>query len=66
MSNVFSAKKKTGRPRIDSEAVNVRFPRSTLEIIDAWIARRPDPKPTRPEVIREAIVALEKLGGFSE
>jgi metal-responsive CopG/Arc/MetJ family transcriptional regulator len=58
---VFSAKKKTGRPRVDSEAVNVRLEREMLDTIDAWIAAQPDPKPTRPEAIRRILSeALEK------
>jgi hypothetical protein len=58
---VFSAKKKTGRPRVDSEAVNVRLEREMLDTIDAWIAAQPDPKPTRPEAIRRILSeALKK------
>ena len=56
MSTVFSAKKKkTGRPRVDSEAVNVRLERRLLDPLDLWIAEHADPKPTRPEAIRRAL-----------
>jgi hypothetical protein len=60
MSRVFSAKKKTGRPRVDSEAVNVRLERPALDILDAWIAAQPEPRPSRPEAIRRLLV--EALG----
>jgi hypothetical protein len=52
---VFSAKKKTGRPRVDSEAVNVRLERPALDVLDAWIAAQPEPRPTRPEAIRRIL-----------
>jgi len=56
VSTVSSAKKKkTGRPRVDSEAVNVRFMRQSLGALDAWIAGQPEPKPTRPEAIRRLV-----------
>lgn len=32
--------------------MNVRLEREQLARIDAWIARQPDPKPSRPEAIR--------------
>lgn len=51
MSNVSSAKK-IGRPPKDTEAVNVRFERTRLAEIDAWIETQ-DPKPSRPEAIRQ-------------
>jgi hypothetical protein len=57
MATVLSAKKKTGRPRVDSEAVNVRLERSPLAALDAWIAAQPEPRPSRPEAIRR-ILAL--------
>lgn len=47
--------KKRGRPPIDSEAVNLRLPRDLIEAIDA---RRRDEVdlPTRPEMIRRALI----------
>jgi len=47
-------KKKTGRPRVDSEAVNVRFVREALAAIDAW-REGVSNKPSRPEAIRRLI-----------
>ena len=51
MSSLSSAKK-IGRPKVDSEAVNVRMDRPMLNTIDAWIAEQPEPRPSRPEAIR--------------
>jgi len=65
MSRVFSAKKKTGRPRVDSEAVNVRLERPALDALDAWIAAQPEPRPSRPEAIRLALRAWLALGGVA-
>jgi len=55
MSSLPSAKKKIGRPSVDSEAVNVRIERSMLDSLDAWIAAQPEPRPSRPEAIRLAL-----------
>lgn len=44
--------RKYGRPRVDAVPVNVRLPPEQLAALDAWIAERPDPKPSRPEAIR--------------
>jgi hypothetical protein len=55
MSRLSGAKKKIGRPSVDSEAVNVRMERPQLSALDAWIAAQPDPKPTRPEAIRRLL-----------
>ena len=43
----------------------VRLQPDLLATIDAWIAERPDPKPTRPEIIREALAELERRGGLA-
>ncbi|WP_082714853.1 ribbon-helix-helix protein, CopG family [Falsirhodobacter sp. alg1] len=47
--------KKRGRPPIDSEAVNLRLPRDLIESIDKRRRDEPD-LPTRPEMIRRALV----------
>jgi hypothetical protein len=52
---ISGAKKSRGRPKVDSEAVNVRFERVPLAALDAWIAAQPDPKPSRPEAIRRLV-----------
>lgn len=65
LSTSETIKNKGGRPRVDAVPITVRLPPDLLMVIDAWIAARPDPKPSRPEVIREALIALDKRGGFS-
>jgi len=35
-----------------------------LATLDAWIAGRPDPKPTRPEALREAFTEHLKAKGY--
>jgi hypothetical protein len=37
------------------------MPDSQLAALDAWIARQPEPRPTRPEAIRR--ILTEALGG---
>lgn len=48
-----------GRPRVDSERVDTRFPRELLDLIDAWAADQDD-KPSRPEAVRRLVA--EALG----
>lgn len=54
MSTLNSAKKKMGRPKVDSEAVNVRLERPMLNALDHWISDQPD-TPSRPEAIRRLL-----------
>ena len=54
MSSVSSAKKRTGRPSVDSEAVNVRLVRADLDRLDAWREGQTD-QPSRPEAVRRLI-----------
>lgn len=49
-----SARKKTGRPRVDSEPVNVRLARKDLDRLDSWRAEQKD-RPSRPEAIRRLV-----------
>ena len=51
-STINPRKKRRGRPPVDSEQVNVRLPRETLDSLDVWIAKQLDPKPSRTEAIR--------------
>lgn len=54
--SIDSAKKsKKGRPKVDTEAVNVRLERTALDGIDVWIADNGPPYVTRPEAIRRLI-----------
>jgi metal-responsive CopG/Arc/MetJ family transcriptional regulator len=47
-------KPQMGRPRTDTEAVNLRLPREMIEAIDA-LRKLEDDLPTRPEMIRRAL-----------
>ncbi|QEU07414.1 ribbon-helix-helix protein, CopG family [Paracoccus yeei] len=47
--------KKRGRPPVDTEAINLRLPRELIEAIDNRRRLEPD-LPTRPEMIRRALV----------
>lgn len=50
---------------MDSEAVNVRMERPMLDALDAWIAEKPEPRPSRPEVVREVMAAwVASRGAF--
>lgn len=60
MSTINGAKKPSkGRPRIDSEAVNVRFERNILTELDEWRRLQTD-LPTRPEAIRRILESALK------
>ena len=48
-------KGKGGRPRVDATPITVRMPPSQLAPLDAWIADQPDPKPSRPEAVRQLV-----------
>lgn len=43
-----------GRPRVDSEPVNLRLPREMIEALDD-VRRLEADLPTRPEMIRRAL-----------
>ena len=52
-------KKRKGRPAIGKGVqLNAMIRPEQAEALDAWIAAQPDPKPSRPEAIRQLI----KLG----
>jgi len=53
-------KNKGGRPRVDATPVTVRLPPANLSDLDAYIAAQPEPRPSRPEVIRRLLA--EALG----
>ena len=57
-------KDRGGRPRINATPITVRVPPLQLAQLDAWIAGQPDPKPSRPEAIREAVTEHLKTMGF--
>jgi len=54
-STINSAKKpKKGRPPVESEPVNVRFPLASLQAVDNW-RRQQEDLPGRPEAIRRLV-----------
>lgn len=52
MSIDAGKKSRRGRPRVDTEEVGTRFPRDTLDALDAYVIAQPEPRPSRPEAIR--------------
>jgi hypothetical protein len=57
-----SAKKSRGRPKVDSEAVNVRLQRPILDALDKFRAEEAD-NPSRPEAARRLLAdSLTGLG----
>jgi hypothetical protein len=55
MSKAVTASRKRGRPTVGSLNIGVRVPPDQLAALDAWIAKQPDPKPSRPEAIRQLV-----------
>lgn len=52
-----------GRPRVDTEPVNLRLPREMIAAIDE-LRRAEEDLPTRPEMIRRILAAaIEGQGG---
>ncbi len=43
------------RPQETGTLVGVRLQADALTEVDGWIARQPDPKPSRPEAIRQLL-----------
>ena len=62
-SIINSAKNsKRGRPRVDTEAINVRLAVTALAVIDDW-RRKQDDLPGRPEAIRRLVeIGLKAKG----
>ena len=58
MSSIAGTNKKRGRgrPVVNSTAINLRAPPALLAPLDSWIADQPEPKPSRPEAIRYALM----------
>lgn len=63
MSNINSAKNRVGRPRVDSEAVNVRLERPQLAALEAW-ATEQGGELSRPEAIRRILTDYLTRRGF--
>ena len=62
--SISKTKNKGGRPRTDATPVMVRVPPLQLAPLDALIADQPEPKPSRPDVIREALTEHLKAKGY--
>ena len=58
--------KRRGRPKTTGKCtlIGVRLLSPVLDPLDAWIADQPDPKPSRPEAIREALAEHLKAKGY--
>lgn len=56
-SSTTPISKKRGPKPKGAIGIMVRVPPLQVAALDAWIARQPDPKPTRPEAIRRLIEA---------
>lgn len=58
--------KRRGRPKTTGQGqlIGVRMLPTQLAPLDAWIADQPDPKPSRPEAIREAVTEHLKAKGY--
>jgi hypothetical protein len=57
MMSINDTRKKRGRgrPPTGSLQIGLRLEPKIVEAIDAFIASQPDPKPTRPEAIRQIV-----------
>lgn len=62
MTDAISGTRKRGRPATGAISVHLRIEPAQLELIDAWIAKQPDPKPSRPEALRR----LAALGAMAD
>jgi hypothetical protein len=56
-------KKRGPKPTGQGTPVQVRLHHDQLAALDAWIARQPEPKPTRPEAVRQILAGA--LGSHS-
>jgi hypothetical protein len=61
--SAMTEKNARGRPRTDTEAVNLRLPRDLIDAIDDRRRLEQD-LPTRPEMIRRALIQWLDLTSF--
>jgi hypothetical protein len=55
-------KNKGGRPPVHAEPITVRVPPALLCSLNSYIDRQAEPKPSRPEAIRQLLAdALDRL-----
>ncbi len=57
-------KSRGGRPRVDATPITVRVPPDMLAPLDVALSSQPDPKPSRPEMIRRALGEWLRERGF--
>ena len=57
-------KSRGGRPRVDATPITVRVPPRQLTALDAYIAALPDPRPSRPEAMRQALAEHLRTKGY--
>ncbi|MFG1304154.1 hypothetical protein V5F34_08445 [Xanthobacter autotrophicus] len=67
-TSIADIPKRKGRPKSTGrgEGVLVRLQPETLQRLDSWIEKQPDPKPTRPAAIRSLVEAAITLGGLDD
>lgn len=65
-SSIRDNTKRRGRPVTTGKGqlIGVRLLPPVLDPLDAWIEAHPDPKPSRPEAIREALAEHLKAKGY--
>ncbi|MCD1589691.1 MULTISPECIES: hypothetical protein [Qipengyuania] len=57
-TRVYDNKKAVGRPATGiGTLVGVRMQPDQIELLDGWIAKQDDPKPSRPEAVRRILKA---------
>ena len=63
--SIADSRKPRGRPPTGiGKAIGLRLYPELEASLDAWIADQPDPKPSRPEAIREALAEHLKAKGY--
>ncbi len=50
-------KRGRGRPRVNPTSIHLTMGPEQLQALDRWIARHPEPKPSRPEAVRQIVAA---------
>lgn len=66
MSTINAGKKPRGRPRVDSEAVELRIEREILDAIDAYVARNPNVKSRQGAILLITESHLVEAGLLAE
>lgn len=63
MASVPNDRKSRGRPKVGATHVGVRIPPDQLAGLDAFIAAQPEPRPSRPKAVRQALIEWLKGQG---